>query len=161
MRMPERLRVLIEPIVSGLGYELVSIEFDSGQRLLRVYIDNEPGILVDDCSRVSHQLSGMLDVEDPIPGNYHLEVSSPGMDRPLTKPEHFARFQGCLVRLQLFRNVEGRSRRFKARIVGVVDGLDVTLQDGDDQFNIPFDLIEKARLVPEFEKISKDKSHGE
>jgi ribosome maturation factor RimP len=161
MRMPERLRLLIEPVVTGLGYELVSLEFDSGQRVLRVYIDNEPGILVDDCSRVSHQLSGVLDVEDPIPGNYHLEVSSPGLDRPLSKPEHFERFQGCLVRLQLSRAVEGRSRRFKARIAGVTGSTEVTLQDGEDLFTIPFDLIEKARLVPEFEKIAKDKSHGE
>jgi len=152
MRMPERLRLLIEPVVSGLGYELVSIEFDAGQRILRVYIDNESGILVDDCSRVSHQLGGVLDVEDPIPGNYHLEVSSPGMDRPLSKPEHFVRFQGCLVRLQLLRAIEGRSRRLKARIVGVTASAEVTLQDGADLFNIPFDLIEKARLVPEFEK---------
>jgi ribosome maturation factor RimP len=155
--MPERLRHIIEPVVNGLGYELVSIEFDSGQRILRVYIDNEQGILVDDCSKVSHQLSGVLDVEDPIPGNYHLEVSSPGMDRPLSKPEHFVRFQGCLVRLQLLRVIEGRPRRFKARITGVTGDTEVTLQDGEDLFSIPFDLIEKARLVPEFEKISKDK----
>ncbi|WNV03836.1 ribosome maturation factor RimP [Candidatus Methylospira mobilis] len=156
MRMPERLIHMIEPVVDGLGYELVSIEFDSGQRILRVYIDKEEGILVDDCSRVSHQLSGVLDVEDPIPGNYHLEVSSPGMDRPLSKPEHFARFQGCLVRLQMLRAVDGRPRRLKARIVGVSGGAEVTLQDGEDLFSIPFDLIEKARLVPEFEKISKE-----
>lgn len=148
--MPERLTRLAEPVVTGLGYELVGVEFDSHQRILRVYIDREAGIVIDDCSRVSHQLSGVLDVEDPIPGNYQLEVSSPGMDRPLFTLAHFQRFQGSLVRLQLLRPIEGR-RRFKARLIGL-DGETVLLEEEGTRFAIPFDSIEKARIVPEFEQ---------
>ncbi len=152
MRMPERLTRLVEPVVAGLGYELVGVEFDSRQRILRVYIDNEAGIVIDDCSKVSHQLSGVLDVEDPIPGNYQLEVSSPGMDRPLFTPAHFQRFQGALVRLQLLRPIEGR-RRFKARLKGL-EGENVLLQEEGVEFAIPFESIDKARIVPEFEQKS-------
>ena len=149
MKVPERLMRLIEPVVAGLGYELVGIEHDSSQRVLRVYIDSETGIGLDDCSKVSHQVSGLLDVEDPIQGNYRLEISSPGMDRPLFTPAHFKRFQGSLVRLQLLRMVEGR-RRFKARLQEVSDDR-ILLQDDTGTVEVPFELIDRARLVPEFE----------
>lgn len=149
MRTPDRLARLVEPVVLGLGFELVGVEFDTHQRILRVYIDCERGVVVEDCSKVSHQLSGLLDVEDPIPGNYHLEVSSPGMDRPLFTPAHFERFKGSLARVQLARPIEGR-RRFKALLLGV-EGDRVLLQDGEARFEIPFDSIEKARIVPDFE----------
>jgi ribosome maturation factor RimP len=152
MKMPDRLTRLVEPVVAGLGFELVGVEFDPHQRILRVYIDREGGVVVDDCSKVSHQLSGLLDVEDPIPGNYHLEISSPGMDRPLFTPAHFERFKGALARIQLARPVDGR-RRFKARLLGV-EGDKVLLLDGESPFEIPFDSIDRARIVPEFE-ISK------
>jgi ribosome maturation factor RimP len=148
MKAPDRLTRLAEPVVAGLGYELVGVEFDAHQRILRIYIDSENGITVDDCSKVSHQLSGVLDVEDPIPGNYQLEVSSPGMDRPLFTLAHFERFVGALVRVQLLRPLEGR-RRFKARLLGVEDGK-IRLLDGETQFEIPIDSIDKARIAPEF-----------
>lgn len=148
MKMPERLARLVEPVVVGMGYELVGVEFDSHQRILRVYIDSETGIMIEDCSRVSHQLSGVLEVEDPIPGDYQLEISSPGMDRPLCTPAHFQRFKGSLARLQLLRPLDGR-RKFKARLLGL-EADKVILQDGETTFEIPFDLIDKARLVPEF-----------
>jgi ribosome maturation factor RimP len=150
MRVPERLTRLLEPVVTGLGYEMVGLEFDANQRILRVYIDQEAGVMVDDCSKVSHQISGVLDVEDPIPGNYHLEVSSPGMDRPLFKREHFQRFAGSLARLQLLRPLDGR-RKFKARLQGLNGDLVILEEDGL-RFEIPLDLIDKARLVPEFEQ---------
>jgi ribosome maturation factor RimP len=153
MKAPDKLTRIVEPVVLGLGYELVGIEFDSHQRVLRIYIDRESGIHVDDCSKVSHQLSGVLDVEDPIPGKYHLEISSPGMDRPLFKIEHYERFSGSMARLQLIRPMDGR-RRFKARLRGCTES-DVLLEDGEVQFAIPFELIEKARLVPEFESTVK------
>ena len=81
----ERLRRLLEPAVEGFGYELLGVQLlaQGHHSKLRVYIDSEEGITVDDCARVSHQVSGVLEVEDPIPGQYTLEVSSPGMDRPL------------------------------------------------------------------------------
>ena len=161
MKMPDRLTRLIEPVVVGLGFELVGVEFDSHQHILRIYIDCEGGILVDDCSKVSHQLSGLLDVEDPIPGNYHLEVSSPGMDRPLFTLEHFERFEGSLARIQLLRPMDGR-RRFKARLQGV-QGDKVRILDGETLFEIPFEAIDRARIVPDFEnyKVTKGTGDGE
>ncbi|QSA97591.1 ribosome maturation factor RimP [Methylococcus sp. EFPC2] len=153
MKTPDRLTRLIEPVVVGLGYELAGVEFDSRLRILRVYIDSEKGILVDDCSRVSHQVSGLLDVEDPIPGKYHLEISSPGLDRPLFKPAQFERYLGSLVRVQLLRPMEGR-RKFKARLVGI-NGDKVVLEEEGLVYEIPFDSIDKARLVPEFEHTFK------
>jgi ribosome maturation factor RimP len=140
---------LLDPVVQGMGYELVGVEFDGHQRTLRVYIDRLEGITLDDCSAVSYQLSGVLDVEDPIPGRYQLEVSSPGMDRPLFTRAHFERFAGEVVRLQLNRPLEGR-RRFKARLQGV-EGDEILLQDEDKLIRIPYESIEKARLVPAFD----------
>ncbi len=150
MRGQERLSKLIGPVVDGLGYELVGVEFDSRQRILRVYIDHEQGINLDDCSKVSYHLSGFLDVEEPVQGQYQLEISSPGLDRPLYESGHFERFKGHLVRLQLIRPIN-QQRRFKARLLGM-DGDDVLLQDGEAVLRIPFDSIDKARLVPEFDK---------
>lgn len=150
MKGPERLTRLVEPVVEGLGYELVGLEFDSRVRILRVYVDQQAGITLDDCTRISHQLSGVLDVEDPIPGEYQLEISSPGMDRPLFTVEHYQRFVGSLVRLQLLRAVDGR-RRFKGRLMSVDGGVVVLQEDGVD-YRIPFESIEKARVIPEFEQ---------
>lgn len=148
MRAQERLVAVIEPVVTGLGYELVGVEFDARQRVLRVFIDKEAGITLDDCSAVSYQLSGALDVEDPIEGRYQLEISSPGLDRPLFTLAHFQRFKGQLARLQLRLPIEGR-RKFKARILDV-EGNEVLLQDGETILRIPYESIDKARLAPEF-----------
>lgn len=148
MRAQARLIELLEPTVEGLGYELVGVEFDGSQRVLRVYIDSEQGITLDDCTKVSYQVSGVLDVEDPISGRYQLEISSPGLDRPLYTLAHYERFKGEMARLQLTRLIEGR-RKIKARLAGV-DGGDVLLQDGETTLRIPFESIEKARLAPEF-----------
>jgi ribosome maturation factor RimP len=131
-----------------MGYELVGIEFDSRLRVLRVYIDQEAGIQLDDCSRVSYQVSGMLDVEDPVPGNYQLEISSPGLDRPLLKLTHFERFTGSLARIQLRRPIQER-RRLKGRLAGI-EGNEVLVEEDNETVRIPFDAIDKARLVPEF-----------
>ncbi|NJD05887.1 MAG: ribosome maturation factor RimP [Methylococcaceae bacterium] len=150
MKGPERLTRLVEPVVEGLGYELVGLEFDARARIFRVYIDQPGGVTLDDCTRVSHQLSGMMDVENPIPGEYQLEISSPGMDRPLFTVEHFRRFSGSLIRLQLVRAIEGR-RRFKGRL-GAVEGDLILLQEDGVDYRIPFESIEKARVVPEFEQ---------
>ena len=98
---PEHLVNLIEPIIVGLGYECVGIEYNPHPKhgLLRIYIDSEHGILLDDCSKVSHHLSGVLDVEDPIQGEYQLEVSSPGADRPFFKLSQFQQFIGSMVEI--------------------------------------------------------------
>ena len=104
---------------------------------------------MDDCQRVSHQVSGVLDVVDPIIGQYTLEVSSPGLDRPLFAPEHFERFAGSEVRIQLRELLDGR-RKLIGRLLGMRDG-DVALVDSEArEWRIPLEQIEKARLVPEF-----------
>lgn len=147
---PPRVCECIEPVVAGLGYEFVGAEYvtENGQRVLRIYIDSEEGIDVDDCAKVSHQVSGVLDVEDPIREAYSLEVSSPGMDRPLFKPEQFERFVGETVRLKLAVPVLGR-RKFKGELTETNEAGVVVEVDGE-AFDIDWSAINEARLVPEF-----------
>lgn len=139
---------LLEPAVSGLGYELVELEFapaGSGS-LLRLYIDAPPGISLDDCERVSRQVSAILDSEDPIPGQYTLEVSSPGLDRVLRKPEHFRRFAGNRIRLQLEVPIEGRKRFTGTLLEARDDGIALEVDGVRRVFG--YAQIHKARLVP-------------
>lgn len=134
-----------------MGYELVGVELVAGERrgeVLRVYIDREGGILVTDCTAVSHQISGVLDVEDPIKGDYALEVSSPGMARPLFELAHFARFVGQEVKIKLGRPLEGR-RNYKGVLSGV-EGDDVLLQVNEQLVRIAFEQIDSAKLIPKF-----------
>jgi len=147
---PEHLVNLIEPIVEGLGYECVGIEYNPHplHGMLRIYIDSENGILVDDCSKVSHQVSGMLDVEDPIQGNYQLEVSSPGADRPFFKLAQFQRFAGSAVTVNLYSAINKRKKI--TAIIQAVEGDDVLLEEDGQVFRIPFQAISKARLTPEY-----------
>lgn len=148
---PEHLVNLIEPIVEGLGYECVGIEYNPHPRhgILRVYIDSENGVLLDDCSKVSHHLSGVLDVEDPISGNYDLEISSPGADRPFFKLKQFEQFVGGLITVNLFKPIN-KMRKITGKIIKV-EGDNVLLQLNDDnEIEIPFSAMTKARLVPDF-----------
>ncbi|MDD5462654.1 MAG: ribosome maturation factor RimP [Methylococcales bacterium] len=147
---PEHLVNLIEPIVEGLGYECVGIDYNPHPKhgCLRIYIDSENGILVEDCSKVSHQISGVLDVEDPIQGNYQLEISSPGADRPFFKISQFEKFIGSVVMVNLFKAINGR-RKVTGLIKKVEDDI-ITLQEDDQVFEVPFDAMSKARLVPEY-----------
>jgi ribosome maturation factor RimP len=147
---PEHLLNLIEPIVEGLGYECVGIDYNPHPRhgLLRIYIDSENGILVDDCTKVSHQVSGVLDVEDPIQGNYQLEVSSPGADRPFFKISQFEEYINETVTVNLFRTIEGR--RKITGLIKKVEGDVITLQENEQNYEVPFDAMSKARLVPEY-----------
>lgn len=148
-RAPDHLVELIEPIVEGLGYECVGIEYHPHPKhgLLRIYIDKADGILVDDCSKVSHQISGVLDVEDPIPSNYQLEVSSPGADRPFFYVHQFERFLGSKVLVNLYQSLSGR-KKITGMIEQVKDEV-ITLRDEEQIFEVPFSAISKARLVPE------------
>ncbi len=145
------LQALLAPVVEDLGCELVGVEFHPNSRnsLLRLYIDAEGGITVDDCARVSGQVSGTLDVEDPIRGQYTLEVSSPGLDRPLYLPEHFERFTGCSVRLQLLRPLEGRRGMRMTATLLAVEGDELVVETQGEHLNIPLAEINKARLIPE------------
>ena len=141
---------LLEPVVAGMGYELVDIEYNPSSRhgLLRLYIDHEDGIQLDDCSDVSNQVSALLDVEDPIPGHYNLEVSSPGMDRPLHSIRDYERFTGEIVKIKTAMVIDGR-RNYKGRLCGV-EGDEISIECDGQRFSLPLASIEKARLVPEF-----------
>lgn len=149
-QIPAHIQAVIAPVVESLGCELVGIEYGrQGNRgLLRVYIDKEEGVGVKDCQRVSHQLSGVLDVEDVIKEQYQLEVSSPGLDRPLYTLEHFARFAGHQVKLTLVSPIEGQ-RRFKGILQGVEDD-QVIVNIGENELVLSLNAIDKANLVPEF-----------
>lgn len=141
---------LLEPVVTAMGYELVGVEYLAQGRhsLLRLYIDSENGVTLDDCERVSHQSSGVLDVEDPIAGVYNLEVSSPGLDRPLMKLEHFQRFVGHKIKLVAQAPINGQ-RRFTGLLSAVRDQ-DVVLEVDGIEVVIPFDAVDKANIIPEF-----------
>lgn len=146
---PYNLRQILEPAVAAVGCELVGVEYHPAgrQSLLRVYIDRPEGVTVQDCEAVSHQVSGVLDVEDPIPGQYTLEVSSPGLDRPLFRLADFERFAGRQVRLKLERDLEGR-RNFRGTLQRVEDGQVVLETDDGQELRVSVDEIEQARLVP-------------
>jgi len=150
-RISATVTELVESVVSPLGYELVGVEYipQGKNSILRVFIDNEAGVVLEDCSRVSRQLGSVLDVEDPIKGQYLLEVSSPGLDRPLFKLADYQRFAGQVARLRLHDMQDGR-RKIKARIEGVVDEQIRLLLDDGEQISVRFDDIDKANLVPEF-----------
>lgn len=148
--LDELLNGLIEPVVEGLGFRLWGIErLSRGKHTaLKVYIDAEAGISVDDCARVSRQISSLLDVEDPIPGEYILEVSSPGMDRRLFTKAQFEEFAGVLVRISLRRAYEGR-KRYKGLLAGL-EGDDVILRtDEEEEFLFPLEQVERANVIPE------------
>jgi ribosome maturation factor RimP len=156
--LDNELTSLVRSVVEPMGYELVGVEYfqrGKGGALLRVYIDRvtvspgrTPGITLDDCSAVSHQLSGVLDVEDPIAGHYDLEVSSPGLDRPLFTAEQFQRFRGQRVRLKLGVKLEGR-RKLEGQIAGLKQDRLLLEAEGETR-EIPLSTIDSARLVPEF-----------
>ncbi|WP_210204940.1 ribosome maturation factor RimP [Pleionea mediterranea] len=146
----EELNGLIEPAVEAVGFEFVGLEYVAEGRhsVLRVFIDHEQGINVDDCATVSRQVSAILDVEDPISGHYNLEVSSPGMDRPLFKLEHFQRFEGEEIKLRSHAPVDGR-RNFRGVLLSV-EGEQVLMNVDGQVFTIAFDNVDKANIVPNF-----------
>ena len=143
------LQLLVEPVICNLGYGYVGMEYlpQGKDYLLRIYIDKEDGITVDDCAQVSYQISALLDVEDPIKGAYKLEVSSPGMDRPLFTAAQFAEQRGNKIKLKLVVPREGR-RNFKGTLLNMQDET-VTLDLDGEKIDLDLNNIEKARLVPE------------
>ena len=152
--LQNRLVELLEPLVEAMGYELVLLEFNAhkGSALVRLFIDAPAGVTLGDCEKVSREVEGKLDVADPIPQNYRLEVSSPGLDRPLVKPAHFERFAGTLARVQLVAPLAGGRRKFQGVLRGL-RGDNVVLETTDaGTVELPLGNIERARLVPDFEK---------
>jgi ribosome maturation factor RimP len=166
----ERLIVLVEPLLQGLGYELVDIEYAPGRSdaMLRVYIDwpggiapvgvgheadedrSYEGIGVEDCARVSHAFSDLMDVEDPIPVAYTLEVSSPGVDRILRTPAHFVRFAGERVHVELAWPRDGR-KRYTGQM-SVLDETGIELNVDGEPVTIKLDEIAKARVSPDWSR---------
>jgi ribosome maturation factor RimP len=149
----QQLTKLCEPVVAGQGYELVDLEFKNepgvGGWVLRLFIDKEGGVTLDDCASLSRELSAVLDVEDAIQVGYSLEVSSPGLNRPLKKESDFARFVGKKAKIRT-RHPVGESRRnFSGTLLGVALGK-VKIDVGDQVCEVPVDDVEKANLVYEF-----------
>lgn len=150
------IEALLEPAVQALGLELLGCEYAAGSSnaLLRLYIDAaDRPVNIDDCEAVSREVSALLDVHDPIDGHYTLEVSSPGIERPLFRPAHFARFAGEPAKVTVELPIDGR-RRFHGRIVRV-DGDDIVIDQDGAEVVIPHAAISKARLAPVFEAPAK------
>ena len=143
----DKIEELLQPSIESLGYELWACEYlaQGKHSLLRVYIDAEAGIGVADCERVSHQVSAVLDVDDPISGHYSLEVSSPGIPRPLFRPKHYQRFLGSTIHLKLFKPLDGR-RSFSGPIVSA-DDQQVVLELAQGPQSFPFSNVAKAHLT--------------
>ena len=143
----EKVTQLIEPTVQALDLELWGVEHASQGKysVLRIFIEREAGVTIDDCERVSRQASAIFDVEEPIAGEYTLEVSSPGIDRLLFTPQQFQRYRGEEVSVRMRTPVDGR-RKFKVTLTDVVDDIIHIQVDGSD-FELPHGDIEKANIV--------------
>lgn len=146
----ETLERIIKKAVEGEGYEFVDLQFfqSKGRWILRVYVDSPSGITLEDCVKVTKILDPLLDVEDIIPHSYNLEVSSPGLDRPLKKPEDFKRFAGKKALIILKEKFQGR-KKLKGEIV-LVKEEGVVIKENEDCIEVDFNMIKKAHLVPEF-----------
>lgn len=143
---------MLQPVVESLGYEFWGLEYIQGRgATLRIFIDRDSGegVSVDDCALVSHQVSGVLDVEDPIPGEYNLEVSSPGMDRPLFTLEQWGRYIGEDIQIRLLAPVAGK-RRLTATLTAI-EGDDVLLDVKGEALRVPFAQVDRATLVAKFD----------
>lgn len=143
----EKIKAIIEPTVEAMGFELVRVTYGGDHRSkLQVMAERPDGTMtVDDCADLSHELSALLDVEDPIAGEYVLEVSSPGLDRPLTRPKDFENWKGFEARVELERPLDGR-RRFRGTLLGLEGGFIVLRVEGQ-VVHLPFDAVHKAKLV--------------
>ncbi len=143
---------LLEPSLTDLGYEVVRVRMQGdGRPVLQIMIDRADGvdITVEDCTLVSRSASALLDVADPIPGAYELEVSSPGLDRPLTRAKDFESYTGNEARIELKAAIDGR-RRFRGRLLGMAGDkvrMLVPLESVETEFELPLDAIMKAKLV--------------
>ncbi len=151
-KITDKIIDLINPVIGDMGYELVGVEYvASGKHsILRVYIDIDNGIGIEDCEKVSRQLSAIFDVEDPISGQYNLEVSSPGIERPLFHIGHYQRFLGNDIKLRMVRPIDGQ-RKFSGTI-GSVSEVNNTIELVTElgPVTLDIDMIEKANLVADF-----------
>lgn len=145
-----KLTSLLQPLVEDLGYEFVGLHYSGSPKhpVLVIYIDASGGVAVEDCAKVSREIAAILDVEEPIAGKYRLEVSSPGLDRPLFTLAQFQQFSGEVAQISLFSPRDGR-RKYRGKILGTEEGKVKMEQDGVE---VTLDLgnIAKARLVPDY-----------
>ncbi|RDV24489.1 ribosome maturation factor RimP [Alteromonas aestuariivivens] len=150
-KLEDKLTEMLEPAVEAEGFELVGVEFVRAGKhsILRVFIDHENGITVDNCADVSYQVSAILDVEDPISTEYNLEVSSPGMDRPLFKEHHYQSVIGEIVQVKLALPMDNR-RNFKGRLLSCENGI-ISIEVDGQQFQLAVANIEKGNVVPTFD----------
>ena len=146
----DTIQMLCQPVVEGLGFILWGVEYlaQGKHSVLRIYIDHAEGISVDDCAEVSAQVAAVLDVEDPIQAAYTLEVSSPGMARPLFVLAHYVEFKGAVVQIKLRRPYQGQ-RRLRGIIQGVEQD-DVVVLVEDEEWLLPIEQIEKANILPDY-----------
>ena len=144
----EALIRLLEPTVNALGYELIDLDLRAGRGgLVRLFIDKEPAVMLSDCELVSAHIGDLLDVEDPLPGGYTLEVSSPGADRRLRTAAHFAAALGTEIRVELKRAIDGR-RRFRGQLTAA-DEQSIEIEGDGRHWELPLAEVSVARLVPE------------
>ncbi len=148
-----KLNELLQPLVEDLGYEFVGLEYNSNPKhaMLRIYIDHESGVGIEDCETVSRETAALLDVKDPIRSHYNLEVSSPGLDRPLFIAAHYLEFIGCPAQINLFAPKDGR-RKFSGPILSA-DENSVSIDQDGSEVTLNIDDIIKAKLIPDYEKI--------
>lgn len=154
MAVQDELKALMKPAIEAMGFEFVGVEYLSNpkNRLVRIFIDRTPdGVSIDDCAEVSREVSALLDVEDPVSGQYSLEVSSPGVERPLFELEQFAAFVGEDAVLHLHAPVEGRRK-----LTGVLRGTgesSVVIEVAESQLEVPLDAIRRANLKPDWDAL--------
>jgi len=149
----QKLNDLLQPLVEDLGYEFVGLEYSNNPKnsVLRIYIDHDNGVGIDDCETVSRETAALLDVKDPIRSQYNLEVSSPGLDRPLFRAAHYQQFVGEIAQITLFAPQDGR-RKFSGPILGAEDS-NIRIEQDGNEVTLDLSNVVKARLVPDYEKI--------
>ncbi|MFP4037910.1 MAG: ribosome maturation factor RimP [Desulfobacteraceae bacterium] len=154
-KIARQVSALVEPALEDLGFELVDVEYLSrhGKWVLQLIIDSEEGVTIDDCAFVSREIGDLIDVKDIIEHEYVLEVSSPGLDRPLTKMAHFAKVVGSRVKVRTIAALEGR-RNFTGRLMRAENG-GIALQIDSGEIFLPLDQIKKANLIYEFEQVER------
>lgn len=156
-----KIAELIEPSLTSLGYEIVRVTFTGGDRqILQIMAEREDGTMtIEGCEEISRTVSALLDVEDPISEAYELEVSSPGIDRPLTRLKDFERWSGFEAKVELDEAVDGR-RRYRGKVMGIQDEDIVLLNDANEKILLPFDELRKAKLVLTDELIAANKGNN-
>ena len=147
------LNELLQPLVEDLGFEFIGLEYNPNPKhsVLRIYIDHENGVGIQDCETVSRETAALLDVKDPIRSHYNLEVSSPGLDRPLFTPAHYSEFTGYEVQINMYAPQDGR-RKFSGPILSAGES-SVNIEQDGSEVTLQYDNIAKARLIPDYEKI--------